>query len=84
MTGRAYQAVRTRGLDELFRYFGVEAEPRLVSAHREQIARRFAAEVQEIVRLCEGLRERERFTVFREALRLAYDSAVLHGAAAAP
>ncbi len=76
MTGRAYEAIRTRPIDDLFRYFGVDAEPQLVAAHREQIARRFAAEVEEIVRLCKRLHERERFTLFREALRLAYGSAV--------
>jgi hypothetical protein len=81
--GRALEAIRTREVEELFGYFGLEAEPALVSAHRDQIARRFAAEVREIVRLCKGLRERERFTLFREALRLAYGSATRRGAAAA-
>ncbi len=75
--GRAYEAIRTRDLDGLFGYFGLEVEPTLVEAHRDQIAQRFGAEVREIFRLCAGLRERERFTIVREALRLAYDSAVL-------
>ncbi len=81
--GRAFQAIRTRELEELFHYFGVEVEARLVTAHRTQIAQRFAAEVQEIVRLCKRLREKERFTIFREALRLSYDSTVQRGASAA-
>jgi hypothetical protein len=81
--GRALQVIRTRELEELFGYFGLEAEPALVSAHRDRIAQRFAVEVREIVRLCKGLRERERFTLFREALRLAYGSATLGRAQAA-
>jgi hypothetical protein len=79
--GRALEVVRTRELDGLFGYFGLEVEPRLLEQHREQIARRFAAEVRAIVRLCAGLRERERFTIVREALRLSYDSARLRGEA---
>jgi hypothetical protein len=77
--GRALRAIRTRQLDDLFDYFGVEAEPRLVHAYRVRIAQRFAAEVGEIIRLCKGLREKERFTIFREALRISYDSAVRVG-----
>jgi hypothetical protein len=82
--GRSYEAIRTRDLDTLFGYFGLEVEAALVEAHRGQITERFRAEVGEIVRLCKRLRERERFTIVREALRLAYESAVLlhhaHGA----
>lgn len=73
--GRALEVVRTRELDALFGYFGLEVEPRLVEQHRDQIARRFAVEVRAIVRLCARLRERERFTIVREALRLSYESA---------
>jgi len=80
--GRAFEVIRTRDLEGLFGYFGLEVEPALVAAHRDQIAQRFAAEVQEIVRLCRRLREKERFTLFREALRLAYGSAVLRSAPA--
>jgi hypothetical protein len=75
--GRALEAVRTRELDGLFGYFGLEVEQRLVDRHREQIARRFAAEVRAIVLLCTRLRERERFTIVREALRLSYESAIV-------
>ena len=78
--GRALEAAHTRDLDGLFGYFGVEVEQRLVEAHREQIARRFAAEVRAIVRLCARLRERERFTIVREALRLSYESATVGAA----
>ncbi len=74
--GRAFEAIRTRRLEKLFRYFGLEVEPQLVEAHRAAIAERFGAEAQEIVRLCSGLREKERFTIVREALRLSYESAV--------
>jgi hypothetical protein len=76
--GRALEAVRTlRDLERLFGYFGLEVEPKLVEAHRDQIQRRFAAEVRAITRLCARLRERERFTIVREALRLSYESATL-------
>ncbi len=78
--GRALEAVRTRDLDGLFGFFGLEFEPGLLDQHREQIARRFAAEVRAIVRHCAGLRERERFTIVREALRLSYESATLRAA----
>lgn len=74
--GRAHAAIRTRTLEALFQYFGLDAEPRLVEANRAAIAQRFQAEVAEIVRLCTRLRERERFTIFREALRLSYESSV--------
>jgi hypothetical protein len=78
--GRALEAVRTRELDELFGYFGLdEVVPELVRAHREAIAERFDAEVQEIRRLCTRLREKERFTIVREALRLAYESSIPRG-----
>jgi hypothetical protein len=79
--GRALEAVRTRDLDALFGFFGLEFEPSLLAQHREQIAGRFGAEIRAIVRLCAGLRERERFTIVREALRLSYDSATLRGSA---
>ena len=76
--GRALKAARTRRLERLFSYFGVEAQPQLVEAHREAISRRFDAEILAIARLCAGLREKERFTIVREALRLSYTSAVRH------
>jgi hypothetical protein len=82
--GRAFEAIRTRDLEGLFGYFGLEFEPTLLAVHRDRIAQRFDAEVQEIVRLCRGLREKERFTIFREALRLAYESAVLRASQPAP
>ncbi len=81
--GRALEAVRTRDLDGLFGYFGLEIEQRLVDAHRERIAQRFAAEVRAIAALCGRLRERERFTIVREALRLSYESATHAGATVA-
>ena len=74
--GRALEAVRTKKLEKLFRYFDLDVQPDLVEEHRTAIARRFEAEVQAIVRLCAGLQERERFTIVREALRLSYTSAV--------
>jgi len=77
--GRSEQAIRTRDLAELFPFFGVQAELRLVDLHREAIATRFAYEVQELIRLCSKLRERERFKLFREALRLAYEGAIYQG-----
>lgn len=77
--GRAFDAIRMRNLDGLFGFFGLEVEPRLVAQHREAIARRFAAEAEEIVLRCSALRERERFTIVREALRLSYESAVRRG-----
>jgi len=77
--GRAAKAIRNRDLPQRFSFFGLEHEPRLVDAHRQAIAARFAVEVGEIVRLCSKLRERERFKLFREALRLAYESALRRG-----
>jgi hypothetical protein len=82
--GRAFEVIRTRPLEALFGYFGIEAEPELVATHRDAIAQRFGAEVREIVRLCGGLREKERFTLFREALRIAYDGAVLRASPHVP
>jgi hypothetical protein len=79
--GRAFEVIRTRPLETLFGYFGVDAEPQLVSAHRDAIAQRFLAEVRELARVCARLREKERFTLLREALRLAYDGAVLRASA---
>jgi hypothetical protein len=78
--GRAFEVIRTRGLEALFGYFGLEFEPAIVAEDRERITQRFCAEVHEIVRLCTRLRERERFTLFREALRIAYDAAALRRA----
>ena len=74
--GRALEAVRTWKLEKLFRYFDLEVQPQLVESHRAAIATRFEVEVAAIARLCSGLRERERFTIVREALRLSYTSAV--------
>ena len=74
--GRALKAVRTRDLEGLFAFFGVEARPELLEACRAAVAARFTLEVQEIVRLCPNLHERERHKLFREALRLAYESSV--------
>ncbi len=78
--GRALKAVRTRDLERLFGFFGVDARPELLEANRTAIAARFTFEVQEIVRLCRNLHERERHRLFREALRLAYQSSVRDGA----
>jgi hypothetical protein len=73
--GRALEAVRTLKLEKLFRYFGLEVQPEVLEANRAAIAERFETEVQAIARLCPELRERERFTIVREALRLSYTSA---------
>jgi hypothetical protein len=77
--GRALEAIRTRDVATLFAFFGLDADLGLVEAYRGAIESRFRAEVQAIIRHCQGLRERERFTVCREALRLAYESAVARG-----
>jgi hypothetical protein len=79
--GRALEAIRTRTIDELFGYFGLQFEPAVLEANRDRVVQRFAAEVEEIVLRCRGLRERERFTIVREALRLAYGSAAIGRAA---
>jgi hypothetical protein len=81
--GRAFKAIRTRDVARLFGFFGIDADPELVEAHRTAIESRFAVEVQEIVRLCVNLSERERYKLLREALRLAYESAVVRGTAVA-
>ncbi len=76
--GRSFETIRrTQDLPRLFRFFGLCAQPAVVEAHRAAIADRFTVEVQEIVRLCTSLREKERFQLFREALRLAYERALL-------
>jgi hypothetical protein len=74
--GRALEAVRTRKLEGLFRYFGIDVQENLVAANRDAIAARFEAEISAIAQLCAGLREKERFTIVREALRLSYTSAI--------
>jgi len=79
--GRSFKAIRTRDLPNLFSFFGLTAEREDVEAHRAAIEKRFTLEVQEIVRLGSTLREKERFQLFREALRLSYESAMRHGAA---
>ena len=76
--GRSIRAIRTRDLPSLFSFFGLQAQQELLDAAREEISGRFAIEVGEILRLCTRLRERERYQLFREALRLAYESARRH------
>ncbi len=79
--GRSFETIRrTKDLTGLFRFFGVEAQPALIERHQAAISDRFTAEVQEIVRLCTGLREKERYKLFREALRLSYESALVRAA----
>jgi hypothetical protein len=75
-SGRALEAIRRRDLTQLFGFFGLEVDPDRVEALRTVIGSRFAVEVRELVRLCGELSERERFKLFREALRLSYESAV--------
>jgi hypothetical protein len=72
--GRAIRAIQTRDLPTLFSFFGLQMQEEVLESRREQISARFALEVGEIVRLCKGLHERERYQLFREALRLAYES----------
>jgi hypothetical protein len=74
--GRSIRAIRTRDLPNLFSFFGLQVQQELLDAAREEISARFAVEVGEILRLCTRLRERERYQLFREALRLAYESAL--------
>lgn len=73
--GRASRAIQTRDLPTLFAFFGLPVEPEVLASSREEISARFTVEVREILRLCTRLRERERYQLFREALRLAYESA---------
>jgi hypothetical protein len=74
--GRAIRAIQTRDLPTLFSFFGLEMQPDVLESSREEISTRFAVEVGEILRLCTRLRERERYQLFREALRLAYERAL--------
>jgi len=76
--GRSIRAIRTRDLPTLFSFFGLPMQQEVLEGRRKEIADRFALEVGEILRLCKRLHERERFTLFREALRLAYESAGSH------
>jgi hypothetical protein len=80
--GRTMAAVHSIELTRLFAYFGLEARPDVVEAHRKAIRARFDAEVQAIEQLCGELKERERFQVLRAALRLAYERAVMEAAVA--
>ncbi len=75
--GRSYEVIRTRDLARLFAFFGIDAPPARVEAHRTAIQARFALEVQALTRCCARLPEQVRFKLFREALRLAYESALL-------
>ncbi len=79
---RTLEAIRTKDLPALFSFFGIAAEKELILGLRDEITARFLLEVREIERLCKRLRERERFQLFREALRLAYEGARLRHAAA--
>jgi Nitrogen fixation protein NifW len=81
--GRAIRAIQTRDLPTLFSFFGLEMQEQVLESSREEISSRFAAEVREIDRRCKKLRERERFQLFREALRLAYQRALLRQASPA-
>jgi hypothetical protein len=81
--GRTFEVIRTRDLARLFAFFGLEVDAQRVEALRTTIQARFSAEVEAIVRLCAGLPERERRTLFREALRLSYESACVRAEAAA-
>jgi hypothetical protein len=78
--GRSIRAIRTRDLPTLFSFFGIQVRPEVLESAREEIAARFALEVGEILRLCTRLRERERYQLFREALRLAYESTLRRSA----
>jgi hypothetical protein len=78
--GRALAAVHSIELTRLFAYFGLEAEPAVVEAHRPAIRARFDAEVEAIEQLCAALKEKERFQVLRAALRLAYERATMEAA----
>ncbi len=70
------RAIQTRSLAGLFDFFCLDADPKVLETHRMAIATRFAFEVEELMRLCSKLRERERYRLFREALRLAYQNAI--------
>ncbi len=80
--GRTFRIIQTKDLATLFAYFHLPVEEDVVASRRQEISDRFATEVREIVRLCTRLREKERYQLFREALRLAYASAERHHAAA--
>ena len=74
--GRSSHAIQTRDLPTLFQFFGLPMEEQVLESRREEISARFSVEVREILRLCTKLRERERYQLFREALRLAYETAL--------
>jgi hypothetical protein len=80
--GRSFRMIQTKDLGTLFSYFGIAVRQDVVQAWREEISARFALEVGEILRLCKKLQEKERFQLFREALRLAYSSVEQRHAAA--
>ena len=68
----------------MFSFFGLQTEEEVLESRREEISARFAAEVAEILGLCTRIRERERYQLFREALRVAYESALRRQASAMP
>jgi hypothetical protein len=82
--GRAIRAIQTRDLPTLFSFFGLQTKEEVLESRREEISARFAVEVAEILRLCTRIRERERYQLFREALRVAYESALRRQVSATP
>ena len=74
---KTFEAIRSRDLAGMFAFFGLDASPEYIKLHRRAIQARFAVEVQAIVHICSKLPEHERFKLFRQALRLSYESALL-------
>jgi hypothetical protein len=80
---KTFEAIRSRDLAGMFAFFGIEASPECLKVYRLAIQARFALEVQALVHICSKLPEQERFKLFRDALRLSYESALLLGERAA-
>ena len=67
-----------------FSFFGLQTKEEVLESRREEISARFAVEVAEILRRCTRIRERERYQLFREALRVSYQSALRRQVSAMP
>ncbi len=80
---KTFEAIRSRDLAGMFAFFGLDASPEHIKVHRLAIRARFALEVQAIVHTSSKLSEQDRFKLFREALRLSYESTLLLGDSAA-
>ena len=77
--GETWRAIQDRDLPSLLSYFRIQVPKEGIGPHRDEISAKFAVEAGEIVRRCARLPEREKHLLFREALRLSFESVVGRG-----